>query len=84
MECRLVIRNQDEENRAKKIGIVDLKKKYRLRDMVRGDVIFSATGVTDGTMLNGVRKLSDHFETNTLVMFSQNHMVHKITSRYQL
>ena len=52
--------------------------------MVRGDVIFSATGVTDGTMLNGVRKLSDHFETNTLVMFSQNHMVHKITSRYQL
>ena len=54
MQTRLVLNNQDEINRAKKLGITDLNKKYNIKDMIKGDVIFCATGVTDGDMLNGI------------------------------
>ena len=50
MQTRLVINNEDEKMRAEKIGIKDLEKKYYLNDLAYGDIIFSATGVTEGTM----------------------------------
>ena len=63
MQTRLVINNDDEKNRAEKIGIKDLEKKYNLNELAHGDIIFSATGVTEGTMVRGVRSDSSHYIT---------------------
>jgi fructose-1,6-bisphosphatase II / sedoheptulose-1,7-bisphosphatase len=54
---RLVFRNNDEKSRAEKWGIEDLDKIYTLKELAKGDVIFAATGVTDGSMLDGVKRL---------------------------
>ncbi|HWA48936.1 MAG TPA: class II fructose-bisphosphatase, partial [Dongiaceae bacterium] len=54
MQGRLVFRNDNEKARAAKWGVTDLNRKYGLMDLVAGDVVFSATGVTDGSMLRGV------------------------------
>ena len=56
MQGRLLFRNDDERGRAEKIGIADLDRKYKLLDLASGDVMFAATGVTNGTMLKGVRR----------------------------
>src|SRR4029077_992022 len=54
-QTRLVFRNDDERQRAERFGIRDFKRKYNLTDLASGDVVFAATGVTDGTMLEGVK-----------------------------
>ena len=68
MQTRLVFQNDNEKNRAKDLGIKDLNKKYYVDDMVKGDVIFSATGVTDGDFVKGIKDLGDSFESETLVL----------------
>ena len=68
MQTRLVFQNNDEKNRAKKLGIINLSKKYNINDMVKGDVIFCATGVTDGDLVKGIRDLGDSFTSETLVL----------------
>jgi fructose-1,6-bisphosphatase II / sedoheptulose-1,7-bisphosphatase len=64
MQTRLVINNEDEKMRAKKIGIKDLNKKYSLDELAHGDIIFSATGVTEGTMVRGVRTNQNNYQAN--------------------
>ncbi|MCL6249840.1 class II fructose-bisphosphatase [Altererythrobacter sp. KTW20L] len=54
-EGRLMFRNDEERRRAHECGITDLDRIYRLEDLARGDCIFAATGVTDGSLLDGVR-----------------------------
>ena len=54
---RLVFRNEDERARARKWGVEDLDKIYKLEELAKGDVIFAATGVTDGSLLEGVKRL---------------------------
>ena len=68
MQTRLVINNEDEKIRAEKIGIKDLNKKYSLDELAHGDIIFSATGVTEGTMVRGVRKNQNKYVTHSLVL----------------
>ncbi len=68
MQTRLVFQNDQEEERAKSLGIKDLNKKYNIEDMVKGDVIFSATGVTDGDLLNGIKYIGNNFNSETLVL----------------
>jgi len=68
MQTRLFFQNVDEENRAKKLGIKDLKRKYNIDDMVKGDVIFCATGVTDGDFVKGIVDAGDSFKSETLVL----------------
>jgi len=68
MQTRLVFQDDDEKNRAKKIGIKELNMKYNMNDMVKGDVIFCATGVTDGNLVKGINDVGDHFETETFVL----------------
>jgi fructose-1,6-bisphosphatase II / sedoheptulose-1,7-bisphosphatase len=53
---RLVFRNDDERARARKWGITDLNRIYKLEDLAKGDCIFAATGVTDGSLLGGVKR----------------------------
>jgi len=69
MQTRLVLSDDDEVKRAKKLGITDLKRKYNISDMVKGDVIFCATGVTDGDMLKGINLINDNeFEATTFAL----------------
>ena len=68
MQTRLVYQNDDEKLRTKKLGIVDLNKKYEIDDMVRGDVIFAATGVTDGELVKGIKIEKDYFVSETLLL----------------
>ena len=69
MQTRLVLSDDAEVNRAKKLGITDLKRKYNISDMVKGDVIFCATVVTDGDMLKGINLINDNeFEATTFAL----------------
>ena len=77
MQTRLVFQNIDEKNRAKKLGIKDLNKKYNIDDMVRDDVIFCATGVTDGDFVRGIVDVGDSFKSETLI-FHKSSKTNKI------
>ena len=68
MQTRLFFQDKNEEIRAKKLGIKDLIKKYNIEDMVKGDVIFCATGVTDGDFVKGIKDSGDTFRSETLVL----------------
>ena len=68
MQARLVFQNINEKNRAKKLGIKNLNKKYNIEDMIKGDVIFCATGVTDGDLVRGIKDLGNTFSSETLVL----------------
>ena len=68
MQTRLVFQNEEEKLKAKKLGITDLNRKYNIEDMVKGDVIFCATGVTDGDLVKGIINKSDTFVSETLVL----------------
>jgi fructose-1,6-bisphosphatase II / sedoheptulose-1,7-bisphosphatase len=71
MMGRLVFRNDDEKKRARKMGIEDLNRKYSLHDLAGGDVMFAATGVTDGAMLKGVHRFAGGAHTHSVVMQSR-------------
>jgi fructose-1,6-bisphosphatase II / sedoheptulose-1,7-bisphosphatase len=75
---RLVFRNNDERERARRIGITELDKKYDLHEMVRADAIFAATGVTDGALLDGVKHEGGFVHTHTLVMNSATRTVREV------
>jgi fructose-1,6-bisphosphatase II / sedoheptulose-1,7-bisphosphatase len=72
MQTRLVFQNSIERNRAEKLGIKNLNKKYKIDDMIKGDVIFCATGVTDGDLVKGVKDLGETFTSETLALHSSS------------
>lgn len=78
MQARLLFRNEDERGRARRLGIDKLDRKYNLHDLASGDVIFAATGVTDGSMLQGVKRVAGGFKVNSLVMRSQTGTIRRI------
>ena len=82
MQGRLIFRNDDERARAAKWGVKDLNRKYGLHDLVSGDVVFSATGVTDGSMLRGVHRDGDLITTESVVMRSATGTVRWIRARH--
>lgn len=83
MQGRLFFRNDDERARAERLGIEDLNRKYDLMELASGDVFFAATGVTNGTMLDGVKWEPDHVSTHTVVMRSHTGTVRYIRARSQ-
>ncbi len=72
MQGRLVFRNEDERQRGIRWGIEDFGQKYELDELAGGEVMFAATGVTDGAMLRGVRRYKDGATTHSLVMRSKS------------
>ena len=80
MQTRLVLSDDKEINRAKKLGITDLNKKYNIEDMINGDVIFCASGVTDGEMLKGITYKEDSFEASSFVLHKSQKISKKITN----
>ena len=67
MQGRLQLNSDDKIARAAKMGISDPKKIYTMEEMAKGDVLFAATGVTDGNMLSGVKFARDYIQTHTVV-----------------
>jgi fructose-1,6-bisphosphatase II / sedoheptulose-1,7-bisphosphatase len=78
---RLIFRNDDERKRATAAGITDLDKVYTRDDMVTDDVIFAATGVTDGSIVHGARRDGDWMETETILMRSKTGSVRRLLYR---
>jgi fructose-1,6-bisphosphatase II / sedoheptulose-1,7-bisphosphatase len=78
---RLMFRNDDERGRAAKAGITDLDKIYARDELVTADVIFAATGVTDGSILAGIKHEPGWLETETLLMRSKSGSMRRITYR---
>ena len=83
MQARLIFKKDDEKRRAEKIGIKDFNRKYAMTDLVSGDVVFSATGVTDGSMLAGVHRVGDYVTTESVVMRSATGTVRWIKARHR-
>lgn len=78
---RLMFRNSDERGRAAKAGITDLDRIYNREEMVTHDVIFAATGVTDGSILAGIKREPRYLETETLLMRSKTGSMRRMTYR---
>lgn len=83
MQGRLLFRNDDEKARAAKCGITDLNRKYSLTELAAGDVIFTATGVTDGSMLRGVTRTQGGVTTESIVMRSRTGTVRRIHAQHR-
>lgn len=78
---RLLFRNDDERTRARKAGITDFDRIYTRDEMVTQDVIFAATGVTDGSILSGIKREPSYLETETILMRSKTGSVRRMQYR---
>jgi fructose-1,6-bisphosphatase II / sedoheptulose-1,7-bisphosphatase len=81
---RLVFRNDDERARARRMGITDFDRVYDIEDLAKGDVMFAATGVTDGTMLKGVKRIGQKIITQSIVMRSKTGTVRLIEAEHNI
>jgi len=81
MQTRLVFNDREQENSAKKLNINNLDKKYNIADMVKDDVIFCASGVTDGDLVNGIKDFGNDFYSETLVLHKSSKTNKKIKNR---
>jgi fructose-1,6-bisphosphatase II / sedoheptulose-1,7-bisphosphatase len=83
MQTRLIVDTDEKRERIAKMGIKDPRKKYEILDMVKGDCLFAATGVTDGRMLRGVQFRKDAIETETVVMRSASGTIRWIRAEHR-
>jgi fructose-1,6-bisphosphatase II / sedoheptulose-1,7-bisphosphatase len=80
---RLLFRNDDERARARRWGIEDLDRVYHLNELAKGDCIFAASGVTDGSLLKGVKRLrGGRLTTETVVMRASSGTVRWVKSEH--
>jgi fructose-1,6-bisphosphatase II / sedoheptulose-1,7-bisphosphatase len=84
MQARLLFRNDDERGRAARWNVTDLNRKYMLEDLAAGDVMFAATGVTNGSMLKGVRRFPGGAYTHSVVMRSKSGTVRFVEAHHNL
>ena len=79
--ARLVVSKPEHEERCRAMGITDFKRIYKSKDLAPGnDIIFAATGVTDGTLMKGVRFFGDGVRTSSVIMQNQPHRIRFIDS----
>lgn len=82
---RLVFRNEDEKDRARRLGITDFNRIYKLEDLAKGDCIFAATGVTSGSLLDGVKRLrGGRMTTHSVVMRASSGTVRWIRGEHRI
>ena len=81
---RLLFRNDDERARAAKWGVTDLDRQYDLTDLAKGDCIFAATGVTDGSLLGGVKRGKGKMTTESVVMRASSGTVRWVKGEHRL
>jgi fructose-1,6-bisphosphatase II / sedoheptulose-1,7-bisphosphatase len=82
MQGQLLFSAEEERSRAKRMGIDDLSRIYHLEDLAKGDVMFAATGVTDGSMLRGVRRFKGGATTQSIVMRSKTGTVRMVEAEH--
>ncbi|MFQ5851202.1 MAG: class II fructose-bisphosphatase [Candidatus Binatia bacterium] len=82
MQARLKFRNQQEIERAQSMGIKDIKKKYSIEELAGGEVMFAATGVTDGEYLKGIRFYPGGATSQSVVMRSKTHTIRVINANH--
>jgi fructose-1,6-bisphosphatase II / sedoheptulose-1,7-bisphosphatase len=82
IQGRLVYRNDDERKRADRRGIKDYDRTYKLHELAAGDVMFAATGVTDRSMLRGVRRYKGGATTHSVVMRSKSGTVRYVEAHH--
>jgi fructose-1,6-bisphosphatase II / sedoheptulose-1,7-bisphosphatase len=82
MQGRLLFSKEEERKRAQRMGVTNLSRIYELEDLAKGDVMFAATGVTDGSMLKGVRRFPGGATTHSIVMRSKTGTVRTIEARH--
>ena len=83
IQGKLLFRNDDEIARARRWGIEDLDRVYALEDLAKGDCIFAATGVTDGTLLKGVHTRKDSITTESVVMRASSATVRRVLTEHR-
>ena len=79
---RLTFRNDDERGRATRLGVSDFNKIYTMNELAHGEVMFAATGVTDGSMLRGVRRWNSGASTQSIIMRSKTGTVRTISAEH--
>ena len=79
---RFIFDTDEDKKRAKQMGINDFEKKYEINEIIKGDSIFCATGITSGELINGVKKKDDFFITETLVTHKSLNLVNKVEKEY--
>ena len=84
MECRLVFKNKIQKKRALTMGVKNLKKKYKIKDLIKNDAIFVATGVTNGFLLNGIKKNKKIFKTHSLIVTTKSKKIKFIKSEFKI
>ena len=82
MQGRLILDTAEKRERALRMGITDPNRKYGVTDLASGDVLFAATGVTDGSLLEGVKFRKDEVVTSTIVMRSWSQTVRWIKAQH--
>jgi len=80
MQARFTFRNEAEKYQAQRMGVQDPGRRYSLDDLVSGDTIFAATGVTKGELLDGAKRVNGHIHTHTMLMSSADGIVRTIRS----
>ena len=83
-QARLKIQDDDEIKRATNLGITDFDKKYYLNDLVKGDVIFCSSGVTDGELVSGVKIKDKEYETETFALHYSQKFFKKVKKKYKI
>ena len=83
-QARLKIQDDDEIKRATNLGIKDFEKKYYLNDLVKGDVIFCSSGVTDGDLVSGVKLRNKEYETETFALHYSQKFYKKVKKKYKI
>ena len=79
---RFIFDTDEDKKRAKQMGINDFEKKYEINEIIKGDSIFCATGITSGELINGVKKKDNFFITETLVTHKSRNLVNKVEKEY--
>ena len=83
-QARLKIEDDDEVTRAKKLGITDFKKKYFLNDIVKGDVIFCSSGVTDGELVSGIKIDNNKYHSETFALHYSQKFFNRVKKTYDI
>ena len=83
MQCRLVLDTDEKRERAARMGVTDPQMIFSVEDMVRGDCLFAATGVTTGALVSGVKFRTHFIETETIVMRSVTGTVRIIRGQHR-
>jgi fructose-1,6-bisphosphatase II / sedoheptulose-1,7-bisphosphatase len=82
MQARLLFEDEEQRERARKMGVIDPNRVFAATDMARGEVMFAATGVTSGAMLRGVRRFGSGATTHSVVMRSKSGTVRYIEAHH--